>query len=149
MFECARKDQLGSDYWGWHVTFQLQWAYCFLSSAKIEPAADLGHTCSKNKNQHSGQVLLSWIAKRRTWAEIEAAVVIEEAKKKQIEKNAQAVITQIAQLEGHMANKDAVAGTTCPCSHKGQAWIPSLPFWTLMIWGRHLKGPYQSSIRWW
>jgi hypothetical protein len=85
-------------------------------------------TRTKNKEQHPGQIQLAAKAKRRTKAEMEEYRRNEEAKKREVEANKDAVIKRIAQLEDNMTIQDKTggrAGRAHPRNRKGHVsfWL--------------------------
>jgi hypothetical protein len=85
----------------------------------METSAGTTRTRSKNKNQHPGAIEVAGKRKRRTQAQIAADKAAEEAGKNEKTTKAQEQITNIASLEGEMAQKDAEADSAHPRSRNG------------------------------
>jgi ATP-dependent exoDNAse (exonuclease V) beta subunit len=89
----------------------------------MEASADINRTRSKNKNQHPGAIEVAAKRKRRTKAQIAEDNAIQEAKRKEIEREADEHIKNIANLEGKMARKDADVDSAHPRSRNGDIFI--------------------------
>ena len=80
----------------------------------MDVSANSSRTCSKNKNEHPGEIQIAAKRKRWTKEEIAADNAAQEAKKQEKGKKAHEQIKNIVSLEGEMAKKDADADATHP-----------------------------------